>query len=1116
MLKCILLLAVGVAAAGEAPTLRWSVRVPVAPPWPTSQDRLTFDRAPAPVVAGDMVLVASSGLDALLALDAATGGERWRFACEGPPRLPPACDGTRVFLGSDDGRVYGLDLASGRERWRREPPARRLVLGNGRLISTWPVRGGPVVADGTLYVASGLYGFMGTFIAALDPATGAERWCASGDGSGWNVQQHFSPAFAGIAPQGSLVVAGDLVLVPGGRTPPAAYDRATGALRWQRLSDRIWDKGLGSSQVTVAGGMFVTTGGVHRIEDGQPLCPVANGAVDTDTLWTVGTDRRLYAWALPPVVVAGGGQKKAWNLTERWKVAVDPAPVAVATAAGGRVYGWSAQDEVLAFAVDAQGARLAWRQKVVGTPRTITVAGERILVGTAEGWLHCLANGTGAAVVRDLPPSPPADAGWALVLGGAGSEAGALHPVICEPDAARAAALRGRLAGRATILNAAAADAGLPPYFADRVVAGAAATPQDVAAALHCLRPGAGRAQVAKVPDRLPPGCTPGGDGIVRGLLPGAGSWTHQYGDAAQRVVSDDTLVRAPLGLLWFGGPPNDEVLPRHGHGPNPLVLGNRLFIEGRDMVRAVDIYTGRLLWQTDIKGLGVFYDNTSHQPGANEIGSNLAVAEDALYAMATDGVRVLDAATGAERLRIGQGLRWGAISLCQDLLVARLDPVQVTTRKKLRIAEDEEATPPSPGDVAVDAKAPYGAASRILAVFDRRTGSERWRRPAQREFRHNAMAIGRGRIFIIDAATAWRQSGSGPGATLLALDAATGKEAWRSDDAITGTWLGYSAEHDALLEAGSSSRDRALDEVGRGMAVRQGGDGRLLWRHDQRYAGPALIRQRTIYTQPSSRPAGAWDLLTGQAVALPDPVTGAEEPWQLTRNYGCNTMIGSENLFTYRSASAAFHDLLHPWGTASLGGFKSGCSSNLIAAGGILNAPDYTRTCTCGYQIQASLALIHDPLVETWSLRGATPIKGRIDRLGINFGAPGDRVDDEGIPWLAWPSPAKLRPVAVAIEPVGVRYRRQHSLLAPGPLAWVAASEATGVQQLQLPLGGDGTYTVRVVMNRPHDGIRINGAALPVGAGRIRELRGVAVKGTLTVTWQPAGDVAGVAVIRE
>jgi hypothetical protein len=65
------------------------------------------------------------------------------------------------------------------------------------------------------------------------------------------------------------------------------------------------------------------------------------------------------------------------------------------------------------------------------------------------------------------------------------------------------------------------------------------------------------------------------------GALVGSADWTHQYGDIANTVKSDDRRVRAPLGVLWFGGNSNLDVLPRHGHGPPEQVVGGRLYIEG-------------------------------------------------------------------------------------------------------------------------------------------------------------------------------------------------------------------------------------------------------------------------------------------------------------------------------------------------------------------------------------------------------------------------------------------------------------------------------------------------------------------------------------------------------
>ena len=45
------------------------------------------------------------------------------------------------------------------------------MLGNDRLISHWPARGGPVVADGVVYFAAGLWPSDGIYVYALDGRT---------------------------------------------------------------------------------------------------------------------------------------------------------------------------------------------------------------------------------------------------------------------------------------------------------------------------------------------------------------------------------------------------------------------------------------------------------------------------------------------------------------------------------------------------------------------------------------------------------------------------------------------------------------------------------------------------------------------------------------------------------------------------------------------------------------------------------------------------------------------------------------------------------------------------------------------------------------------------------
>ena len=216
-----------------------------------------------------------------------------------------------------------------------------------------------------------------------------------------------------------------------------------------------------------------------------------------------------------------------------------------------------------------------------------------------------------------------------------------------------------------------------------------------------------------------------------------------------------------------------------------------------------------------------------------------------------------------------------------------------------------------------------------------------------------------------------------------------------------------------------------------------------------------------------------AYSLLTGQPKIRKHPLTGEPLPWKFTRNYGCNTAVASEHLLTFRSAAAGFYDLANDGGTGNFGGFKSGCTSNLIVAGGLLSAPEYTRTCGCRYHNQTSLAMVHDPEVEVWTFNSFDWDGKPVRRVGINFAAPGDRLADDGTLWLDYPSRGGRSPnVPLDIEADQADYFRYHSSHVEahadvGELDWVAASGVRGVRSVAITLAKDQTqprkYTVRL-----------------------------------------------------
>ena len=200
---------------------------------------------------------------------------------------------------------------------------------------------------------------------------------------------------------------------------------------------------------------------------------------------------------------------------------------------------------------------------------------------------------------------------------------------------------------------------------------------------------------------------------------------------------------------------------------------------------------------------------------------------------------------------------------------------------------------------------------------------------------------------------------------------------------------------------------------------------------------------------------------------------------------YGCNSIIGSEHLLTFRSGAAGFCDLAADSGTGNLGGFKSSCTSNLIVADGVLSAPDYTRTCSCAYQNQTSLAWIHMPDADTWTFNQRQP-KGLSKRIGINLGAPGDRRGGNGTLWLEYPQNGGPSPtIHVTTVPDKPNYFSHHtSRLSGEGLKWVAASGVEGIESLRISLDeqesankqtedSPKSYVVRLYFSEPNSGIQ-------------------------------------------
>ena len=102
---CLTGLAVGAPQAAIAADMRlqWKLDLPTRKlAWVNTQ-QMRRDMAYPLIVQRDLVMIGCEHNGAVVAVDLATGDERWRFYTGAPVRVAPASDGKCLFVTSDDG-----------------------------------------------------------------------------------------------------------------------------------------------------------------------------------------------------------------------------------------------------------------------------------------------------------------------------------------------------------------------------------------------------------------------------------------------------------------------------------------------------------------------------------------------------------------------------------------------------------------------------------------------------------------------------------------------------------------------------------------------------------------------------------------------------------------------------------------------------------------------------------------------------------------------------------------------------------------------------------------------------------------------------------------------------
>ncbi len=945
------------------------------PAWSDRDTRMPFDRAPHPVISGGRLFFGSSADCKVYALDASSGEELWSFFCDGPVRFAPVLAGDRLFVASDDGHLYCLSADRGRQLWRiRGGPGESRVLGNDRLISRWPARGGPVVADGVVYFGAGIWPSEGIYLYALDAESGRTVWCNDSSGGISMPQPHpGANAASGVSAQGYLAISGDLLLVPTGRAVPAAFDRRSGQFRYFHLQQ---NGKLGGSEITAAERWFLNSQSAFDLASGARHASFPKLAAPLTAI----TPRQIVHWQSGKLDISRSQEKSAPDRRGAPVAAVDLEPLWSAPCPHGGnaliVAGAKAVSAGLGPGgfgidlVDLEAREPSATAPLEEEPLGLAAAAGRLYVAAASGTILCFGEPGGSPPKRIRPEveAPVFEnqdyydrcaaevlqrtgvaEGYCIDLDcGSGGLAYALarqsnlRIVALGADPDRAGEARRRfdeagLYGERVTLFAGNDPRSLPDYLGDLVVCGRSAEgamPASRGEVQRILRPFGGVACFGRLGAM---------EIATRGPLAGSGDWTHQYCDPANSNCSSDTLLSGRLGVLWF----NDLAFPvpsRHGRGRAPLFFNGRLFIQGLDGLLCVNAYNGRKLWEYPLPGIQQVFDG-EHLMGTSGTGGNYCVGPAGLYIHTGRECLRIDPASGAliGRLRApdqpdGSPGAWGIVALSGNTLFGTL----ADTRHLVTFRYRE-------GDMSNQF-----TEAMLLFAMDAVTGGIRWRYQPEHSIRHNAIAIGDGRVHLIDRPIAsgdrHREKRVGkpdpedvhPPGKLVALDAKEGRTLWSSDDQVYGTTLALSEEHDLLLMCYQDWRFKLASELGGRMAAFDSATGERRWDVEAGYQGRPVINGRAVYLQP-----GAWDLATGKRL-----------DFALERSYGCGILSGCKNMLVYRSAVVGYVDLQSQLGTQNYGGIRPGCWINAVPAGGLVLMPDATDRCTCSYLNKASIAL--------------------------------------------------------------------------------------------------------------------------------------------------------------
>ena len=355
---------------------------PAQPAWseyPAQQDlwqnfyknkpRLSSDRAFHLVVGNRHLYYGSSSSDKVICRSIEDGRVRWTHTTGGPIRFAPTLYQGRVYIGSDDGTVYCLDGAKGKEIWTHQPDfAAVKMMVYGRLSSVCPIRTSVLVDQGVAYWSAGVFAGEQTGLRRVLSACRAEN--------GQILWTRTPPKPL----HGYPLATREQLFMPAGKSTPLSLRKSDGMV----LGDFNANSRHGGSYAILSHDNKLLFG-PHYSEAGSYVEQYDANTQSAEALgWGPGNHMVVTPSAcfyLSDTTLS----KFDWNEKKRlWSV---PSRYPDALILAGSLLFAGGQDQVAA--IETSAGSVVWQAQVSGRVQDLVVANQCLFVSTSLGHIYC-------------------------------------------------------------------------------------------------------------------------------------------------------------------------------------------------------------------------------------------------------------------------------------------------------------------------------------------------------------------------------------------------------------------------------------------------------------------------------------------------------------------------------------------------------------------------------------------------------------------------------------------------------------------------------------------------------------------------------------------------------